>query len=404
MTRVLLILAACAGVALALGCTSDSDCSLLGVCTGGRCDCDAGWTGADCARADLLPYDPAAGHGYVNATSASWGGHPLADPSVPGRWTLFVSEMAAGCPLWLFENNSYVARAVSDTGPGGPYTHVGTVEAPFAHSVQAVGPTADGYYVMYFIGAPAPAAVIDCAATGVPPKYVHPNPPSMNVVSVAWATSLGGPWASRPLFYPNQTAGAWYCGLTNPAPALAANGTGVMLAFRATLCGGGGGGEYLGFATASHWNATAYAVARTPVVSPAAGTGSHEDPYLWADARGHLHILSHNQGTGNVCARAGTQSCGAHLFSGDGGGSWAVSASPVYDLLTLAGGTTLLPATRQRPQLVLDAATAAPLWLFNGAALYGKGNGDLTHLTHTLAFQFAAARTANASSHGGARQ
>jgi hypothetical protein len=132
-------------------------------------------------------------------------------------------------------------------------------------------------------------------------------------------------------------------------------------------------------------------------VAPSAGTGSHEDPFIFEDARGALHILSHNQGAGNVCRRTGTQSCGAHLFSGDGGNTWAVSASPVYDLLELTNGSSILPATRQRPQLVLDAVSRAPLWLFNGAALTGRGNGDLEHLTHTLAFQFAQAAPSNAS-------
>ena len=381
-------------VSIANSCTTDADCSLLGVCANGSCACDAGWAGPDCARADLLPYDPTAATGYVNASSASWGGHPLPDPTRPGVWTLFVSEMAGGCPLWLFENNSYISRAESASGPGGPFVHVDTVQAPFTHSVQAMGPTADGYYVMYFIGAPAPAAVINCTASGIPPAYVHPNPPSMNLLSIAWATSLAGPWAHRPLFFPNASApqDAWDCAKTNPAPALLNNGS-VLLAFRSTACSGGGTGEYLGIASARHWNDTAYVVSPRPVVAPTAGTGSHEDPCLFEDARGALHIVSHNQGRGNVCARAATQSCGAHLFSGDGGHSWTVSASPVYDLLELANGSSILPATRQRPQLVLDATSKAPLWLFNGAALYGEGNRDLAHLTHTLAFQFAPPRS-----------
>ena len=182
---------------------------------------------------------------------------------------------------------------------------------------------------------------------------------------------------------------------TNPAPALLANGT-VLLAFRSSTCSGGSTGEFLGLASARHWNDTAYDIMPQPVVAPSAGTGSHEDPYLFEDARGNLHIISHNQGAVNVCNRKGTQSCGAHLFSSDGGRNWAVSASPVYDLLELRGGSHILPATRQRPQLVLDTVSRAPLWLFNGAALFGKGNGDLVVLTHTLAFQFAARRNASA--------
>lgn len=379
-------------IALARGCTSDYNCSLLGTCGANNvCECDPGWSGPDCGAAALLPYDPNAATGYVNATAASWGGHPLPDPSVEGRWWLLVSEMARGCPLWLFENNSFIARAVSDAGPGGPYRHVDAARAPFSHSAQAIGPTPDGFYVLFYIGLPDPAAVIDCAAHGVPPHYVHPNPPSMNVLSIAWARSLGGPWESRPLFRPNASAppGAWDCAKTNPAPLLLANGT-VLLAFRSTACAGGGGpGEYLGLARAAHWNDT-YNVAPQPAVAPGAGTGSHEDPALFQDARGALHMLSHNQGAGNVCGRP-TQACGAHLFSGDGGSTWAVSATPAYDRLALANGSSITPATRQRPQLVLDGATRRPLWLFNGAALQGRGNGDLQVLTHTLAFQFVGA-------------
>ena len=44
------------GVAVALAsaaCTTDRDCSLLGICTAGACTCDAGWTGATCSRGDF---------------------------------------------------------------------------------------------------------------------------------------------------------------------------------------------------------------------------------------------------------------------------------------------------------------------------------------------------------------
>ena len=375
-------------------CTSARDCSLLGECVVGACMCDVGWAGVDCGGADLLPFNASAGQGYVNASAASWGGIPMPDSEVAGRWVLLVSEMALGCPLQLFQNNSYIVRAISETGPGGPFRHLDTVLPPLSFSVQAIGPTADGYYVFYFLGAPNLGAVIDCAAHGVPPGYVHPYPPSMFVLSLAWSRSLAGPWATRTLFGANASAspsggGGWDCGKTNPSPTLLANGT-VILAFRSVACSGGSPGEYLGLASAPHWNATTYDTLALPVVAPTDGTGSHEDPFLWEDARGNLHIISHNQGRGNVCNRS-SQACGAHLFSGDGGNSWDVSATPAYDLLLLANGTRMLPATRQRPGLVLDPVSRAPLWLFNGMALVGTGNGDLTQLTHTHAMQFAGA-------------
>ncbi len=118
---------------------------------------------------------------------------------------------------------------------------------------------------------------------------------------------------------------------------------------------------------------------------------------LLQDIRGNWHIISHNQGTGNVCHRTGTQSCGAHLFSANATAGWRVSPSFVYDTLDLVNEGVIVPATRQRPQLVLDQNTRAPLWLFNGAAFYGQGNRDLTHLTHTYAFEFIRANVSNSS-------
>ena len=96
-------------------CHTDADCSYLGVCNAilAECRCDPGWKNPDCAAADLLPYNVSSHLGYVNDTQASWGGHPLPDPKVPNRWHLLVSEIANGCPLWLFMNNSQIVRAVS---------------------------------------------------------------------------------------------------------------------------------------------------------------------------------------------------------------------------------------------------------------------------------------------------
>ena len=104
---------------------ADARCSLLGTWAAipptrpgaraeGSCRCDAGWTGADCSRAALLPYRPT--EGYINASAASWGGRPL---RFGGRWHLFATEIARKCPLILFMNNSMVVRATA-AEPQGP--------------------------------------------------------------------------------------------------------------------------------------------------------------------------------------------------------------------------------------------------------------------------------------------
>lgn len=36
-------------------CQEDEDCNLNGACRSGQCDCNPGWTGADCGQLDLMP-------------------------------------------------------------------------------------------------------------------------------------------------------------------------------------------------------------------------------------------------------------------------------------------------------------------------------------------------------------
>ena len=138
------------------GCSSDEDCSLLGTCaSSGKCVCDPGWTGDDCARADLLPYRPT--DGYINHSAASWGGRPI---FFGGKWHLFATEIAQKCPLILFMNNSMVVRATA-TEAAGPYSHQEVVLPTFHHNPTVVGPTPDGYFLIFSIGTDDPET-IDC--------------------------------------------------------------------------------------------------------------------------------------------------------------------------------------------------------------------------------------------------
>eukprot|EP01048_Picozoa_sp_COSAG05_P020729 COSAG05_NODE_3606_length_1963_cov_68.999515_2_plen_334_part_00 len=81
------------------------------------------------------------------------------------------------------------------------------------------------------------------------------------------------------------------------------------------------------------------------------------------------------------------QTCGAHLFSRDSI-SWSISRTPVYTReVEVEGGGVRQLLTRQRPQIIFDPDTGQPTTLFNGASFEGN-NGNLTDLTHTLAFRF----------------
>merc|ERR1712078_618187 len=93
--------------------------------------CDSGWTAEDCSVADLEPIDLKLG--YNNGTDSSWGGLSVKNPG-GHTWSLFVAQMKNQCPLQMWLSNSFVARAESHNGPGGPYHMVEEVFPAFAHN------------------------------------------------------------------------------------------------------------------------------------------------------------------------------------------------------------------------------------------------------------------------------
>ena len=208
---------------------ADARCSLLGTWAAipptrpgaraeGSCRCDAGWTGADCSRAALLPYRPT--EGYINASAASWGGRPL---RFGGRWHLFATEIARKCPLILFMNNSMVVRATA-AEPQGPYVHEEIVLPTFHHNPTAVGPTPDGYFLIFSIGTDDPRQ-IDCTA-GIPPCATDPErprchdgtPETNGRISMSYARSPLGPWSTKvALPIGGVPVSQWNCKHNNPS-------------------------------------------------------------------------------------------------------------------------------------------------------------------------------------------
>jgi hypothetical protein len=275
----LTVLALVAAASLAAGgCTTDDDCSLLGVCSPltGKCRCDPGWTGVECAEAALQPYDDVAHLGYVNSSRASWGGRPL---KVGEKWQLFATEIDQQCPLILFMNNSMVIRAESTTdSPAGPYAHRAIVRPAFAHNPTAIGPTSDGYYLVYSIGgiaagsaAPNPSSwLLDCTS-GLPRCAKknrcrsHGTPDGNGQVVMSYTKDpIGGPWTHRVVLpiggdgtTPPNAPGAWNCKHNNPSALLnVTEGDAVTLMYHGSACDGSLKGERLGLADATHWNSS----------------------------------------------------------------------------------------------------------------------------------------------------
>jgi len=387
------ILAAAALLQLAsadAACHTDEHCSLLGVCNAGSCHCDEGWTGEDCGQADLAPYENT---GYINKSAASWGGRAV---FAEGKWHLIATQISHSCPLILFMNNSMVVRLES-TSPSGPYAFAQEVLPAFHHNPTIIGPTSDGYLLIYSIGSDTSENTQIRCEDGVPDRCKSRKnnfcrgshwPTSNGHINMAYSRSIQGPWHSRVIlpYDPDGQEAAWNCQNNNPTASILANGS-IILVYRANPCEGHGS-ESLGVAMAANWNSSYVRRPGGPVVSPSNNTGNHEDPFLFVDRRGSFHIITHDQSDNNVCGDSKNHACGAHLFSRDSW-SWTVSPTPAYtDKVPVPAGGTKTLQTRQRPQLIFsDDGQMRPLFLFNGASFEGN-NPNTSVLTHTMSFAF----------------
>lgn len=383
-----------------------NNCSLLGACVHAACVCDSGWIGADCSAADLLPLDVS--HGYRPAGNASsWGGRSIAHG---GKWHLFASQFVRDCPLSKWLHNSVVVRATSDNAAG-PYTLAETVFAPFHHNPTVIGPTPDGYYLLFAIGEFNASNIVDCSS-GVTPE--PPSPPGCAVAQCPWpagrivlsaARSPAGPWSEPRVVLrnddrPTQNRSDWDCFVTNPSAALLPNGT-IALVFSSVPCEGQFE-EALGIAFAPSWRGPFTQSPRPvwrktgPAYPPPATTlGNAEDPFIWRNARG-WHIVAHSQGPTNICGDGSaarpwnmSNACGVHYFARSLHGPWTPSLTPVYDgRVTLRNGSAATLLTMQRPQLVFGDDGVTPTHLFVGGSFAEFNRGTTKGVERTFAFEF----------------
>jgi hypothetical protein len=114
-------------------CAMDMDCQLNGRCTGGKCVCNAAWTGHNCSFLDVLPSKDAA---FREENTSSWGGRSY---FANGEYHAFFSEFGGTCGMNLWANHSRVVHAVaSEANPKGGYKRVGVAIPAFSHCVDPV--------------------------------------------------------------------------------------------------------------------------------------------------------------------------------------------------------------------------------------------------------------------------
>ena len=188
-------------------------------------------------------------------------------------------------------------------------------------------------------------------ATSTPGRGGHgrlAHPVDAGVITASHATSANGPWTTlaRPLL--RARPGKWDFFVTNPSVHIFDNGT-VLMAYRGGnqthgLCCGG----RTGAAVASSWRAPFERVSDGPVYPD-----FNEDPGLFADARGNMHIISHYWKDGP----------GGHAFSADGR-SWSFAGQAYGFGINYTNGRSGTVKTRERPQVV--SVGGVPAFLFTG--------------------------------------
>lgn len=355
-------------------------CNLNGVINGdGACVCDQGWRGADCGELSVSPGP--ANLGYHNTSSgvgASWGANAVFSQ---GLWHAFVAEMTLNCTLNEYGSNSGIIRATSPS-VGGPYTYAETVIAPFAHNptIREL-PNGTGY-LLFMIGG-TPSTQQDCRMGTLARRLRTSSTDDPSGIAVSYAPTVLGPWShpTRVEFSHYNTSALLNCAFTNPSPSILPNGS-VLLAFQGGYCHSiipGIGEEDIGVALAPSWNATYALVTGAPIATlpPWCVAGLGEDPFLYRNSRGEFHMLIHGMCFATFNA--------IHAFSEDGV-AWSLSPTPPYSyMVNYSGAAPELYWRVERPQLVLDPATAAPLALFNGVCADGLACLGNPGKTFTLA-------------------
>jgi hypothetical protein len=377
-------------------CAADIDCFLNGACTAGACVCDSPWSGPACTTLVEGPSvqvwpNPAAPIPPTSAKIAdSWGVTIAQDPA-GGAFHAYVCTACAyngSTPLPFSMHGSIVIHATA-AALAGPYHFVDLLAGTFSEGphLVAIPPAArkagDPAWALHTVGVTtngtAPGQSVCTGDYGgamgggrgrrLRPRRAAAAPSPITPGDNRFvAPSPGGPWTPLPY---NISHLHGYAYRSNPSAAFDAAGS-AWLAFRTQPAAGAGAaaGETLAVARAPSWDAPLFTSLAEPLI---AGLVGQEDPFLWRSARG-WHMLSHAMGApgGGV----------GGLFASLDGVAWVQAPHPAYTTTVNmtgpgwggAGGAAVTFSRRERPELLLDAATGAPTHLLTGAMAAGTNS------------------------------
>ena len=343
------------------------NCSLNGVCDdpSQSCICDPSWEGPACTTLRLAPTTASSGlHDSANGTHLStWGGSVIVDND--GVFHMWAARMTHHCGIGSWLSNSEIVHATSPS-PTGAFVTDSVVWGVWAHEPTVMrAPT--GEFVMLWTGnngtGPLPVRggqQCACLDGSTPPTCTTGRNWSIPLLTyMSYAVFPAGPW-SPPLLIPSVAPLID----TNMAGVILSNGTFVGL-WRDNS-GQTPGPSALHRVVAADWRQPA------TYVEDGAYQLNEEDPTVWFDLRGGLHVLTH----------AGCQ--GRHGFSSDGGLNWQYSAQGngiAFGCgIELINGTQLRVRRRERPHAVLDAKGRL-VAITSAVQPVDAAGGDLTFTT-----------------------
>ena len=330
-------------------CTTNEDCSLNGICTGGSCACTASWTGHNCQYLNLEAAPKIAGYGWQPNVS-SWGGSIYRNATDPaGLYHLYVTEETGGRGLASWVTNSQIVHAVSQS-PLGPYSKKDVVSPPPTTNPQVLYDPSSGTFLLFHI-----------RGSGSFQLYV--------------SASVDGPWT------PHRFS---LGGCNNPTAAFHPNGTLYV------MCHDSQFSLYSFNATDGKpaWQGAASAPTPTLTVGKNKNVpGNCEDPFLYFDRHGRFHVIAHcytcywyplpdrpgpsskyyPPGKGSGCL-PGSAFCAGHGFSttgAEGNWTWIGGGDAPYNFTSEAAqaqadegaaATTRAFSTRERPWALLGGA------------------------------------------------
>ena len=341
-------------LAFALSCETDDDCALNGECSSSTCVCSAGWTGETCGVIKLAPAPIDGGYHVLN--TSSWGGALMLD-AAKNTYHMFAAEFVNHCGLASWHSNSRVIHATSRAAAG-PYVFVEEVIPYYSHNpTVALSVDKRGLYLMHIgNGIPDVTPPLHCKNGSTQTNYTASGAPL--VASFVGATSIGtlcaesfaGPWVSC-----NWTGAP--TGFTNP--------TLFSMSDDSLLVGGN---TNYSLALTHGTNCTKFACASWTSPESVLPNRTGEDPWIWRDQNNHWHALLHDMSPDLPAGR--------HAYSRDGF-SWKVSEVLAYNgTVTFHDGSTVSFSKRERPHLLLDPETRAPLALSTGVMQFGEHIDD----------------------------